>query len=93
MSPLKVGGWEFVGVPATSLPQKLATGFVKAFEHYVGASYEPIYYVAKQLVNGTNYKLVCKGKMVTAEPFGFCAKVILHEDLNGNFSVMHIDEI
>ena len=52
----KLGGWTIINHSATSLPQDLASVNFKN----IGARFEPIWLVASQLVNGTNYLLICK---------------------------------
>ncbi|MBZ3935953.1 hypothetical protein [Methanimicrococcus blatticola] len=87
------GEWKIEDNPACNLPQKLATGFTQAFEGLVGASYKPTLYIASQLVAGTNYMLICEQKLMTNPPHLGYVKVVLHEDLNGHFSIMSIDKI
>lgn len=55
-----LGGYEIVNVPATSLPQDLATALSTVNQDLLGATYIPIWYVGKQIVNGTNHKLICR---------------------------------
>lgn len=57
----KLGGWNIVNVPATSLPEALESAVTDLFGgKKLGASYVPIWYVGTQLVNGTNHMLICK---------------------------------
>ena len=56
----KLGGYELVNKPATSLPQELATAISAVNQNLLGATYIPIWYVGKQIVNGTNHKLICR---------------------------------
>lgn len=52
----KLGGWKIINHNATSLPQDLASvDFNK-----LGARFDPIWVVASQVVNGTNYLLICR---------------------------------
>ena len=55
-----MGGYEIVNEPASSLPQELATAIGEVNSGLLGATYQPIWYVGKQIVNGTNYMLICK---------------------------------
>ena len=52
----KLGGWTIINRSATTLPQELASARLGN----IGARFEPIWLVASQLVNGTNYLLICK---------------------------------
>lgn len=54
------GGYELVNRPATSLPQDLATALSTVNQDLLGATYIPIWYVGKQIVNGVNHKLICR---------------------------------
>ena len=56
----KLGGYEIVNKPATSLPQDVATAMGKINEGLLGASYLPIWYVGHQVVNGMNHLLICQ---------------------------------
>lgn len=54
------GGYTLVNMPATSLPQELATAVATVNSGLLGATYLPIWYIGHQLVNGTNYYLICQ---------------------------------
>ena len=64
----KYGGYELINKPATSMPQDLASGFYIAQEGFVGSSFEPIYVVGKQVVNGINYFVIAEQTLVLAKP-------------------------
>ncbi|MDV0445013.1 hypothetical protein MmiAt1_05650 [Methanimicrococcus sp. At1] len=87
------GEWEIIENEACPLPQKIATGFHDAFKDYVGASYKPVLYIATQLVNGTNHMFICEQTLITNPIHLGYAKVILHEDLKGVFTVGPIETI
>lgn len=66
-----LGGWALKLRKADRLPQDVATAFGNLFGNNLGATYVPAYYVATELVNGTNHKLIAevtklvsKGKFV-----------------------------
>ena len=61
------GGIQLVNVPAKRLPQDLATAFVECNNNLLGATFSPIWYVGKQLVNGMNHILVCEEIRTTRE--------------------------
>ncbi len=62
-----VGAWE-VNPVIGSMPQKVATALGELSEKLVGASYEPIAYLGKQQVNGTNYCVLAVQTIVTKDP-------------------------
>lgn len=77
-----------------TLPQKVATGFEKVFDGWVGASYEPILYLGHQIVNGVNHAILCKQNVITKDPSEHIVKIILHEKvLDGAKSEFEILEI
>lgn len=94
-----LGGWEIEKMEPCPLPEKLATGFSQAMEGFVGAEYVPVLYCGKQIVAGTNYMLICKGKLATKEAQETFVAMTLHEtlpkkgELLGTFSISHIERI
>ena len=54
--------------------------FDKAMKGLAGVTYTPDS-VATQIVNGTNYKFLCKGETSTNPPMKFDAEVIIHQPL------------
>lgn len=54
------GGYEIVNAPANSLPQDVASAVVIVNSGILGATYLPIWYVGKQVVNGINHFLICE---------------------------------
>ena len=53
-----LGGWTLKLERADKLPQALASAFTKLFADRLGGSYNPLYYVGTQQVNGINHKLI-----------------------------------
>ena len=60
-----VGSWKIEAVVG-SMPQKVASAFGAL--NLVGASYEPIAYLGKQVVNGTNHAVLALQTIVSKEP-------------------------
>lgn len=54
------GGYEIVNAPANSLPQDVASAVGIVNSGILGATYLPIWYVGKQVVNGINHFLICE---------------------------------
>ena len=52
----KLGGWNIINQPATSLPQDLASAEPVLF----GSTFKPIWLVASQIINGINYLMVAE---------------------------------
>lgn len=61
-----LGGFEIINKPATRLPQDVASaiGCVNS-EPMLGATYLPIWYVGKQLVNGVNHLFIAEDIRMT----------------------------
>ena len=64
------GGWTTADAYAGSVPEDVIDGLEAAVQAsgFLGGTLNPIAYFAKQLVNGTNYAVLCKEILTTAEP-------------------------
>ena len=88
-----LGSYEINEVKSANLPQKVATAFTAVTGELVGAEYQPIAYIGKQIVNGTNYCVLAVQKIITAKPETRLVKMIIHEELNGAVSLISISGI
>ena len=61
------GGYTIVNQPATSLPQDLATALGVVNSGILGATYQPVWYVGKQVVNGMNHFLLAEQVRMTKD--------------------------
>ena len=86
-----VGAWEVTEGGIYSLPAKAFSAYEKASEGLVGVEYTPIALLATQLVSGTNYRFLCNGTTVTAEPVTSLYVMEVYEDLDGNAKITAID--
>ena len=59
------GGYEIINQPATSLPQDVATALGVVNAGILGATYQPIWYVGKQVVNGMNHFFIAEQIRIT----------------------------
>ena len=87
------GGWtmnedETVAV----LPDDVQEAFDKALEGYTGVGFTPVAYLGSQVVSGTNYKILCKGTTVTANPETSYYTVTIYQDLDGNAEVSEVKD-
>ncbi|MBQ4404267.1 MAG: hypothetical protein II857_07635 [Selenomonadaceae bacterium] len=80
----------FVGL--TSMPQKAASAWSGAIEGLVGASYKPLLYYAKQLVNGTNYYFIAEQTLITNPPVRRLVKLVIHEK-DGEYKIASVEAI
>lgn len=63
------------------LPQKVATGFYKAMEGYVGSELTPMIYVGAQVVSkSTNHMILCDQLTMTNPISRHCVKLVLNEE-------------
>ena len=60
-----LGGYEILGIPASKLPQDAASAIGVANSDILGATFSPIFYVGKQLVNGVNHLFIAEEIRVT----------------------------
>ncbi len=59
------GGYDIINQPATSLPQDVATALGVVNAGILGATYQPIWYVGKQVVNGMNHFFIAEQIRIT----------------------------
>lgn len=90
------GGYE-IKVSTHSLPQRVASGFNKAFEGFTGATYECIAYLGSKVVHGINHALLCKQTLTLEKDVNSLVLVILNEkpgDVKGeHFAVVDIQTL
>ena len=82
-----LGGWDISELKSCNLPQRAASAFAGAMADLVGADYEPVLYVGSQAVNGTNYCILALQTLITAVPKKRLVKLIIHETLEGDYSL------
>lgn len=87
-----VGGWDISELKPAKLPQKAATAFTGATDGVIGAEYEPMLYVGRQLVNGTNYCFIALQTIICAEPMKRLVKITVNEK-DGKFAIISVNRI
>jgi len=91
---MNVGSWMPAPFPiACALPEKVATAFAEATMDLRGAEYIPLLYCGEQLVDGTNYVIICGQIMITNPPVHHIVKMIIHAPLEGKASIANIEII
>lgn len=73
-----LGGYEMICAPADRLPQDVATGIGKINGGLLGATYQPILYVGRQIVNGTNHLLIAREIRVTQHKNQEIVAIVIH---------------
>ncbi len=85
-----VGGWNLDEVKGCNLPQKVQSAFTAVTGDMTGADYEPIAYLGSQIVNGINYRILCKRRLVIPNSEPSLVKMIIHEETDGSVSLVSV---
>ena len=88
-----VGAWTLAKMEAVDLPEKAAAAFSKVTNGMVGAKYIPVLYCGEQLVNGTNYMIICKQTLVTNPPEEHLVTIVINCSAQGSCSIVSINQI
>ena len=89
-----LGGWTIATLQESLLDDENEQDiFDKAMEGYVGLNLTPIQTLARQLVAGTNYMIICTGSPVTADPVEGIYVVTIYEDLEGNAEITSVEQV
>ncbi len=84
------GGWEKAKDP--SVPDHVKDLFDRITEKLLGMRYIPVAYIGSQIVNGTNYRILCRIAPVVPDGKETWAIVTIHEDLNGEGSLLEVED-
>lgn len=90
------GGWEYHTdeLKPCDLSRHVSKVFDIATSKIVGVTYEPLLYVASQVVGGTNYCIVCKSSTTLSHPpLKSCKTLYIFEDLSGDAEVTKVEEV
>ncbi len=88
------GGIEVVDVKETgTLPEDVSGYFAKAAEKNMGLELTPVALLGSQVVAGKNYKILCQGATVTAEPVKSLYFVTLYVDPQHEAEFSSIDAV
>ena len=85
---MTLGGWTLSEDGA--LTEEALSAFGKASEALLGVNYTPVALLGTQLVNGTNYSLLCEASAVTPNAPAYYAVVTVYESLAGETEVRNI---
>ena len=86
-----LGGWQTT--EDGRLTEEVTKLFNDAMEGTIGVSYEPVAYLASQLVSGTNHCFLARitGVYPTARPA--YSLIYIYQDLSGNLEVQRYEEV
>lgn len=90
-----LGGWQLTdtGKPGTLGSEEAQSSFEKALSEIVGVTYNPIQLLASQLVAGTNYIALARGRVSDAEGTLGLYVISWYADLEGNSTVNEINKL
>jgi len=82
------GGWNAVsGDTSLSANKNAKAAFEKATGALAGMEYEPLAVIGTQVVAGTNYCILCRGKATVPDAEPCIVLVYIYEDLQGNAEI------
>ena len=84
------GGWQAAADPEVT--EDLQAIFDKGLEGLVGVDYVPVVYLGSQVVAGTNHAFLCQAAVVVPNAVPQWAVVYLYEDLEGNVTILDIED-
>lgn len=92
-----VGGWvitkDALNYPSCNLPEQAASAFTQVTVDLIGAKYEPLMYLATQVVNGINHMILCRQTLSDAEHTVKIVKMVLNIPANGDPQIVLIDQL
>lgn len=83
-----LGGWTIAA--NSTITEDTQVLFDKGVEGLLGVDYVPVTYLGSQIVAGTNHAFLCRASIVNVNSIPTWVIVYLHEDLEGNVSVLNI---
>ncbi len=86
-----LGGWTVAESAEITEEQKAI--FDKAMEKLVGVGYEPVAYLASQVVAGTNHCFLCKATVIYPNAVPEYKLVYIYQDLQGNAEILNIADL
>lgn len=87
-----LGGWTITdtGKPGTLGSAEAQSSFEKAVEELIGQGYNPVQLLGRQVVAGTNYIALARGKVVGSEGAPELYIISWYEDLEGNSTITDV---
>ena len=88
-----MGGWEVPNVQSSApIPGNVASAFEQAASQ-AGEELQPMAYLGKQIVSGSNYALLCYSKSEGKDAGSAIKVVIVYEDLEGKAMINNIHSV
>ncbi len=87
----KLGGWTLdLNANMLNIPNDALVVYNKAVQNYTEMKLEPIAYLGKQIVSGTNYMYFCKVTAGKTKLYTNYRVVVIYNDLEGNASITSV---
>lgn len=91
------GGWKItkdaLNYPVCDLPENVASAFSKVTMDLVGAKYEPLMYLATQVVSGQNHMLLCRETLSDAEHTVKISTIIINVPVSGDPQILAVNPL
>lgn len=88
------GGWQINDdYQVVNMPAEVQGAFDDAMKDVMGVTYEPMAYLASQVVSGTNYCVLCHTTTMNTDNDDGLAVVQIYQDLDGKSEVTSITQI
>lgn len=91
------GGWlitkDALNYPTCNLPEQVASAFSKVTMDLIGAKYEPLMYLATQVVNGTNHMILCRETLSDANHTVKVSTMVLNIPTSGDPQIILINPL
>lgn len=91
------GGWlitkDALNYPTCNLPEQVASAFSKVTMDLIGTKYEPLMYLATQVVNGTNHMILCRETLSDANHTVKVSTMVLNIPTSGDPQIILINPL
>ncbi len=91
------GGWtiteDALSYSTCNLPEMVASAFSQVTMDLVGAKYEPLMYLATQVVNGTNHMILCRETLSDAAHTVKISTIILNIPASGDPQLIAVNQL
>lgn len=91
------GGWNITedakNYPVCNLPQEVATAFSEVTENLQGASYEPLMYLATQVVNQMNHMILCRETLSDREGTVIISTMVVNIPASGEAQIVTVNRM
>lgn len=91
------GGWQItedaLAYSACNLPEDVASVFSQVTKDLEGARYEPLMYLATQVVSGINHMILCRVTLSDEEHTVKISTIILNVPVSGEPHILTVNDL